>query len=485
MSSNAILILCSILGAVVALAGLFRPFLGLLVFLAIHFVQPGELIPALAPFRIELVYGALLIIILIVRTTSAATRSALLRDRILMVAVLLIGAGVLSVPFSVWPGGAAETVITMSKLVVFILLMRLMVDSERRLQYVLWCMVAIATWFAGSSLSSYYQGQYYTLHYNMGDLARAEGVNSLAGDPNELAGLLLALLPLIVALLRSTRNKFARFILLACMAMSLIAMTLTGARMVMVSLIVMIIYYALRSKRRIRAFAACAIVAAAIWIWLPPQYKQRYLTVETYAEGGQLDDSNEVRLQVWKAGLYIFLRHPILGVGGGQFPTAYAQEYLAGRRGDWMNPHNLLIQVVCELGIVGLAVFGYWLWQVAKGISEVLREKGNPVVELSYQVAVACSVMYLGVFVLSFVSHTLYRPYWYLLAGLVAVNQNVALAKLSAVRKGIRDGLRRAPGLSPPLAPAPAIPRKQRRSAAEGKKQAAPRPWFAKPSSLR
>jgi O-antigen ligase len=255
--------------------------------------------------------------------------------------------------------------------------------------------------------------------------------------------------------------------------------------MVMISLVVMVIYYASRSRRKIRAFAACAIVAAAIWIWLPPQYKQRYLTVETYAEGGQLDDSNELRLQVWKAGRFIFFKYPILGVGAGQFSIAYGQEYLAGRHGDWMNPHNLLIQVTCELGLVGLAVFSYWLWQIGKGISEVLREKGNPVVELSYQVAIACSVMYLGVFVLSFVSHTLYRPYWYLLAGLVAVNQNVALAKLSAVRQGIRDGLRSAPGLSPQLAPAPTIPKKQHSSAAGRKKHVAPRPWFAKPSSTR
>jgi O-antigen ligase len=484
MSSNAILIICSLLGAMVALAGLFRPFLGLLVFLAIHFIQPGELIPALAPFRLELVYGALLIVILVVRKSSPATRAALLRDRILIGAVLLIGAGVVSVPFSIWPGGAADTVINVGKLVILMLLMRLMVDTESRLRNVLWCMAAISTWFAGSSLASYYQGQYYTLHYNLGDLARAQGVNSLAGDPNELAGVLLALLPLVMALLRATRNNYARIILLTCSVVSLVAMTLTGSRMVMISLVVMIIYYAFRSKRRIRAFTACAVVAGAIWIWLPPQYKQRYLTVETYAEGGQLDDSNELRLQVWKAGRFIFLKDPILGVGAGQFSIAYGQEYLAGRHGDWMNPHNLLIQVVCELGIVGLAVFSYWLWQIAKGISDVLREKGNPQVELSYQMAIACSVMFLGIFVLSFVSHTLYRPYWYLLGGLVAVNRSVALAKLSSVRKAIHDGLHRAPGgLIPQPASAPAMPKKKRSSAAEKKKHVVPRPWLAKPSS--
>jgi len=50
--------------------------------------------------------------------------------------------------------------------------------------------------------------------------------------------------------------------------------------------------------------------------------------------------------------------------------------------------------------------------------------------ELNYQVAVACAVMFVGIMILSSVSHTLYRPYWYLLAGLVAANRNILYAKL-------------------------------------------------------
>src|SRR5882762_8088077 len=106
MGTGTLSIICVLLGLIVALRGLFRPFLGLLVFLTIHFVQPGELIPALAPFRLELVYGVLLIAILIVRRASLPGRSPILSDRILLSALLLSGAALLSVPFAVWPGGA-------------------------------------------------------------------------------------------------------------------------------------------------------------------------------------------------------------------------------------------------------------------------------------------------------------------------------------------------------------------------------------------
>ena len=75
MGTGTLSIICVLLGLIVALRGLFRPFLGLLVFLTIHFVQPGELIPALAPFRLEFIYGGLLTAVLIIHRTSVAGRS--------------------------------------------------------------------------------------------------------------------------------------------------------------------------------------------------------------------------------------------------------------------------------------------------------------------------------------------------------------------------------------------------------------------------
>jgi O-antigen ligase len=165
-------------------------------------------------------------------------------------------------------------------------------------------------------------------------------------------------------------------------------------------------------------------------VWMPVAYRLRYLTVQEYAQGAKLDDSNQLRLQVWEAGEKIFLAYPILGVGAGQFRTGYGMIYLAGRHSAWMQPHNLLIQVACELGVVGLIALAYFLIQIAKGIRVALREKGKRGVELSYQVGVACSVMFVGTIMLSAAGHTLYRPFWYVLGGLIAANRNILLAKL-------------------------------------------------------
>jgi O-antigen ligase len=433
MLSTVLLVSCIFLACIVAAVGLFRPFLGLLVFLMIHFIQPGEMVPALAPLRIELVYAALLIGLLIFRRRSVKERSPFFTDHVLFGAVALTGAAALSVPFALWRGGAIETVFELMKLVVLMALIRLIVDTENRLRGLLWCMTTIGAWFAASSLSAFYRGEYYHLNYNLGNLNRAQGVNSIVGGPNELAGALLALLPLLIALLSNTRSWLARLLLIICGAVSLVAIALTGSRIAIVGLLAIAVFYTFQSKHRIRTVLAIIFIGCSLWIWMPPQYRQRYLTVEEYAAGAKLDDSNELRLKVWTAGREIFLQRPILGVGAGQFPIGYGLIFLRGRHAGWMQPHNLLIQVACELGMVGLLAFGYFLMQIVKAIVFVLREKSESSVRMNYQVGLACAVMLVGVLILSAVSHTLYRPYWYLLGGMVAANQSILRTKLKAI----------------------------------------------------
>src|SRR5437879_2135030 len=138
MSSPAILGISLIFGAALAIAGLFRPFMGMLLLVVIHFVQPGELIPALDPFRIELVYGILVIVSLIVHRISRSP-APLFSDRIFLGALILLGAAFLSIPFAVWRGGAASTAIELAKLIALIALLSILVDTQARLRTLLWC----------------------------------------------------------------------------------------------------------------------------------------------------------------------------------------------------------------------------------------------------------------------------------------------------------------------------------------------------------
>jgi len=196
-------------------------------------------------------------------------------------------------------------------------------------------------------------------------------------------------------------------------------------------------------------------VACAIWIGMPEQYQQRFLSPVRYAGGEEMDESNELRIRIWKAGWRMFLDHPVLGVGAGQFSTAYGTVYSGREHGPWMRPHNLLIQVGCELGLVGLVAFGYFLLQILKVNRSILRLKEKSPYKLNYEVAVTCGALLAGVAVMSIFGHTLYRPYWYLLGGMVAANRFVAdQVEKSEVGGAPGEGAGASPEEESPLAPA-------------------------------
>jgi len=422
-ANETVVIVGLVIGGALALVGLFRPYLGLLVLIAIHFIQPGELLPALDVIHIERSYAIALLVVFVLRRLTTPGRP-LLSNRLVLASLLLVGSAFLSIPFAVWRGGAFAQTTELIKDVILLVLIFGLVDTNARMSKVLWLMVGLFAWFAGSALIAYAHGQI-SLQERIG---RAEGINSMAGGPNELAGLILALLPFLIALLRSTHSILIRLLLLACGSLGLAALVLTGARTGMLALIIVGAYYVLRSRLKIVWFLACVALACIIWIGMPQAYRDRYLTVKQYASGGKLDASNELRLRVWKAGWRMLLDHPVLGVGAGQFPTAYGTSYVGVAHVAWMNPHNLFLQVACELGVVGLIVFIYFVIQIVKQIRDLPKRESSPLVELNFQVATACGAMLIALMTISVVSHTLYRPYWYLLGGLVAANSRNAWA---------------------------------------------------------
>src|SRR5205823_2816893 len=148
--------------------------------------------------------------------------------------------------------------------------------------------------------------------------------------------------------------------------------------------------------RRLVTLVVTLILIGASWQLTPPEYQQRYLTVANYAQGDKLDDSNELRLRIWQAGGKMLLDHPVLGVGLGQFPTAFGTKYSGIAHGGWMNPHNLLLQVACETGLIGLFFFGKFIWMIFKSNYSLHKYSGGES-DVIQAVATACSATLLGV----------------------------------------------------------------------------------------
>ena len=73
------------------------------------------------------------------------------------------------------------------------------------------------------------------------------------------------------------------------------------------------------------------------------------------------------RLLLWRAALEEIRQHPFTGIGLEVFTYSIGPA-ITGQNA--INTHNLLLNVTTELGVVGLALFAFWLW--------VVFRSGNP-----------------------------------------------------------------------------------------------------------
>lgn len=70
------------------------------------------------------------------------------------------------------------------------------------------------------------------------------------------------------------------------------------------------------------------------------------------------------RWDIWKATLASIKKHPLLGVGVGNFPVVLKEDISAAKRGA--SAHNLYMDVASEMGILGLVVLVLIFWQILK-----------------------------------------------------------------------------------------------------------------------
>jgi O-antigen ligase len=86
----------------------------------------------------------------------------------------------------------------------------------------------------------------------------------------------------------------------------------------------------------------------------PPASRQRLATVTAEISQGTLHN----RTRIWKAGLRVFRRHPVAGVGAGAFPKAVEPRLgRPGLPGHEYVAHNTFLSVLVECGAVGFGLF--------------------------------------------------------------------------------------------------------------------------------
>src|SRR5262245_47150754 len=184
-------------------------FRGLLAFTFVLVIAPQEIIPALGALRPALL-AALIAIAAHLRDRGAAARSAGY-SRELVIAGILLGWSVVTIPLSMWPGGSVTLLSDLFiKALIAFWLVSVVVDRVERLRSLFWALAVMSVPLAVTGLRHYAAGE-----FTPDAITRIQGYRSaLAGNPNDLALMLDIIMPLTAALLLTARGFTAKAVLL-------------------------------------------------------------------------------------------------------------------------------------------------------------------------------------------------------------------------------------------------------------------------------
>jgi O-antigen ligase len=187
-------------------------------------------------------------------------------------------------------------------------------------------------------------------------------------QPNPYGGFLNFGLLLALALALFGRDFRERWLAAGASMLLLGAQALAGSRGALLGLLVALIVIVTIGWGRERLVAVTAAVSipliAICWLTnvVPARIQQAFVDQLRISDAlnGTVTSANfstVERLAHWIAGLRMFVAHPILGVGAGNYDAAYAMYALA----DWPDAlghaHNYYINAAAETGIFGFVAF--------------------------------------------------------------------------------------------------------------------------------
>jgi O-antigen ligase len=207
---------------------------------------------------------------------------------------------------------------------------------------------------------------------------REAGVISQA---NIMAAFMIYYMFYFYSFFKVNSDKPKYWLLLPCLYPCARSLMLTFSRGGYMAFVVAVLFVSFMTKKAF--FIVTIFVMAFIFMkpepFLPGSVIERWKgTVvherDYYGDGEEeLEGSAQSRLVIWRGGLKMIARHPILGIGYGQFPVhigSYVPRY-AG-----MDAHNAYILIAAEMGLPALFIFLWITYRLFRFSLEIY--KGSP-----------------------------------------------------------------------------------------------------------
>ncbi len=344
---------------------------------------------------------------------------------------------VLGIPFSAWRGNSFRNFSNMwlKSFLMFFLIGGLIFTVEQFRKSIFWLGVATISVI------------YYAFRSGVNAVDERLSVSyGTLGNANDLAGALLMGTPFMLYVLSDSRRSSVVRLIAAVMTLVLLLVVIrTGSRGALIAIAAMMLLAFLRAgfANKAKILVVCAAAVLLFPLVASRTMIERYATMlkttadpSVSADAASAIESTNARRELMKQGVRITVKHPIFGVGLGNFTDQSANLLIEkGQQPLWFTCHDIFLLVSSETGVPGLIFYVGCIAVCFLILARLQRDvKGLPELEqvsgMAFCVMVSLtSFVTCGIFSTS--AYTFQLP---LLAALTAALERVSRPAINAAR---------------------------------------------------
>jgi len=197
---------------------------------------------------------------------------------------------------------------------------------------------------------------------------------SMIGDNNAFALAILMTIPLMRYLHLTTTHKWLRLGLAGAMGLSVVSVLGSYSRGALLGLMVLAVYFWLKSPRKVAIGIVGAIVLVGAISFMPEKWTDRMNTIETY----QTDESAQGRFDAWTYAYKVALMRPITAGGFNAFTDDELFMRMVPTAVKARAAHSIYFEVLGEHGFIGLFMFlaiGFATFRNGQWIRRAVRKR--------------------------------------------------------------------------------------------------------------
>lgn len=333
----------------------------LFLFTIVLYARPAEFYPSPLTASLALIV-ALTTLTLYIPTQLSLDGNVTARPAEVNLVLLFCLTALLSVPLAINPPLAwHEFSGTFIRCIIMFIVIVNVVRTKTRLKGLLFLALAAGLWLSAEAITQYREGLMLIEGY------RASGRGSgIFGNTNDMALHVVTVLPITIALLFGSKGVARKLFYGVCAALLFGGIVLSYSRGAFLSLIVVAMFVAMKSRPRYRLgiVIGALLLGGAAFLLAPGQYGGRMLSIFD----SSLDSSGSAdarRGELFRS-IYVALRHPLLGIGMGNYQAEMSYRGLV--------THNSYTQVAAEMGITALVCYTLFIVTPFRKLGQMARE---------------------------------------------------------------------------------------------------------------